>query len=327
MSNLFILEATNNSDIGLAFCYGLWGILATQSYTYYHSFPFDPLYTKITVGLVWAGTTAFIVLHEMCFHNLLLAATHRQQVDTVPATCMVATASASMMVFIVQAAFALRIYRLWKKLYIPLMCWIGASYCLASQIAFVVHVMERHIQFNKISMKYNWLLYSTYVVNALVDVIITSTLFYFLRKDRDCVQRRSTQFLNKLSLWTLETGLATSLTAVTFLILLKVDKARGPRTPFALVLISLYPFSLLGLLNGRPKPRVARTNRTQDASAIEFRAYSMATKTINLTVDASAVSTREQKDGISEVDESRSTLAAKGAQLVGNNNEIPGAEQ
>ncbi|KAJ7932729.1 hypothetical protein B0H13DRAFT_768541 [Mycena leptocephala] len=66
-----------------------------------------------------------------------------------------------------------------------------------------------------------WVLYINWGTTTVAELIIATTLVYWLYQQRTAVNRRTTALVNKIIQWTLETGVllsaATSLTLICFL--------------------------------------------------------------------------------------------------------------
>jgi hypothetical protein len=118
---------------------------------------------------------------------------------------------------LVQAWFAYRVLRLSGQLFIPILCWFLSFLRCAATVAVGVEALlsTSILQFE---IDFKWLLTSILAVGAAVDVIIAASLCYYLRKHRATSFQRTVKVINQMMIWTVETGLVTSVSAVAMLI-------------------------------------------------------------------------------------------------------------
>jgi len=162
----------------------------------------------------------------------------------------------------VQGFFSFRIYRLSRKLYIPCLVWILAVVQLLLSLLPVVEGSKENILISSFETEQTWVVYSTMGVSALNDIIIATTLVYYLYKERSDVEKRTVIVLDKLIQWTIETCVITSTAAILELICFAIMPENFTWIAVDVLLGELFTNSLLASLNSRATLRDVRTQGT-----------------------------------------------------------------
>jgi len=245
----FRLSLMSGLSYSLLISSAMWGITSIQIVSYYHTFKTDPLYLKIAVGSLWVCETLSLALHAATLYDLIF---YRGTFSFVPLKLYVAAAFASIIQTSVQILYAFRIYKIWAKIYIPLMCWTGSIYCLGAGLAMYFILMGHTVAKGfQLAQKYNWLVFSWYSVAAAVDIAITLSMCYILRRNRDQIRKRTLRMLDKLVLWTVQTGTVTSLMALAIVATYDTIWTRLIWFDLTIVITPLYTLTMVALLNGR----------------------------------------------------------------------------
>ncbi|KAK7036122.1 hypothetical protein R3P38DRAFT_2910694 [Favolaschia claudopus] len=100
----------------------------------------------------------------------------------------------------VQVFFEIRIYTLYKRLYLPILCGTASLATLIVGLVLVVDALLGASIQSYISTK-KWLLTTFWALCAVNDLIITAALLFFLIKRRSEVQERTKALLDKLITW------------------------------------------------------------------------------------------------------------------------------
>jgi len=156
---------------------------------------------------------------------------------------------ANFVMVLVQSFFAYRIYCLSQRWLITIVSWIGSAVRLGSAIGIAV-VSHRVVIIPTIVEEYRWLVILCYAVGAVIDVLNTLALSYYLFNARTKIMR-SRKMLERLMMWTIETGLITSfcnVLAVIFVFALPHGTAFLCMSVFT---TKMYSNSFLASLNGR----------------------------------------------------------------------------
>ncbi|KAF7984488.1 hypothetical protein HWV62_14614 [Athelia sp. TMB] len=164
---------------------------------------------------------------------------------------------------LVQSFFAHRIFVLSKRWPITLISWAGSFLAFTGTVAIMVLGQISYIA--KFDAEFGWLVTTTLALLLSVDIINTVALCMFLRIEKTGFQSTDSM-LNKLFIWTLETGLFTSLGALLMLVfslaLPKTTLWIGVSTFYA----KLYSNSLMASLNARETLRTIATGASQITS-------------------------------------------------------------
>jgi hypothetical protein len=84
----------------------------------------------------------------------------------------------------VQGFLSFRIFRLWKRLYIPFLTWtLSFLFLGATGVVFVAGLQS--MQFQLFEKKWGWLLDTLWAVAAANDLIIAATLVFWLARKRE----------------------------------------------------------------------------------------------------------------------------------------------
>jgi len=229
----------------------MWGITSIQTISYYRNFITDPHYLRITVGVLWICNTAYLILQTSSLYDLIRISASGSSY-AVPLTMFIATVIGTFVHNLVQVIYAIRIYRIWPAIYIPLICWAGSLYSFVATVIYCCFTMKKNVEeFILLKRKYDWLVYSWFSISAAVDIVITLTMCYLLRKNRDQIRKRTLRMLDKLVLWTIQTGTGTSLLALAVVVTYDAAPNPGICVGVSIVLINLCPLTLVALLNGR----------------------------------------------------------------------------
>ncbi|KAJ7222165.1 hypothetical protein GGX14DRAFT_428160, partial [Mycena pura] len=139
MEHLDVDPSLGAYQIGVLVSYGLFGVVTTQTYTYFTRFPDDSVETKTLVGFLWLCEA----VHALCIAATLYSYTITGYGDPkrllhAPSTLFIAIFFSGIIDGSVQSFFALRIYLLSRKVYIPCICWVLSFLrILGTTVAFV----------------------------------------------------------------------------------------------------------------------------------------------------------------------------------------------
>ncbi|KAF9456209.1 hypothetical protein BDZ94DRAFT_1276238 [Collybia nuda] len=245
-----ILGAIEVGSMASVLCHG---ILTMQTYHYFSSFPSDARGLKLMVVAIWTAALAHLIcilwgLYTLTITNFGLA----PQFLGLPHVLAVGAGFGAFIHSAVQSIYIYRMYKYSGSLYIPVLCWSISAYDFIAGIIFSVTVPEATfgVQIQYLN-DWSWLIYSLFVSTAFVDVIIAASLSYYLRKNRSRSMERTVHIIDRLVIWTIQTGLLTSLTALAVTITFAINKENNVWLGLFDFLTNLYPTALLALLNGR----------------------------------------------------------------------------
>ncbi|KAF7348647.1 hypothetical protein MVEN_01382900 [Mycena venus] len=243
-------------QIGVLVSYVLFGVTTTQAYIYYTRFPDDALRLKVLVAFAWVSE----LVHALCIGHTLYVWTisdyaHPERlVAAVPKSLDVAVLSSGGIAVCVQGFFALRIYRFSRKKIIPIIILIMAFLRLVG----VIYLSARGLQMKSLDgyvVQSKWVAICVWSVSAANDLTITATLVFILHRERNNLHGRSAAIVDKLILWTLETGLLTTVMAIAELTCFITMTRNFVWLAAFAVSERLFSNSLLASLNSRAKLR------------------------------------------------------------------------
>ncbi|KAJ7851107.1 hypothetical protein B0H13DRAFT_2400677 [Mycena leptocephala] len=206
-------------EIGILVSYAFFRVTTTQTYIYYSRFLHNPKKTKALVAFVWVCETA----HALCLGHALYVYTisnfaHPERLLGAPPKSLATTIFLTGIVeACVQGFFSFRIYALSKPLYIPILTWGMAFLRLPLCAAILVECLGFTTLLDITDAKWQWLLTATWSISAANNLTVTAALVVLCRQSRN-VHKRTTALVDKLILWTIETGMLTSAAAIVMLV-------------------------------------------------------------------------------------------------------------
>ncbi|KAK1221851.1 hypothetical protein PQX77_015321 [Marasmius sp. AFHP31] len=248
-------------EIGIVASVFLFGITSTQTYLYYQLFPVDPKWTRWMVASVWFlelghSITAIHALYVYTIHDF-----GEPKVETMqPPVSMAANFLISEIVFVcVQGYFILRITKISRT-------WLfttGCTLLLAARfVVFLFALVETQLMedLKQYEHDWNWALITMLSIGSFVDLAIPCGLVYFLLIQRSAAYKTTVAIVDKLILWTIETGLATGVLAVLTLVLHLALPGKFAWRAVYMCLPKMFSNALLVNLNSRVKLRAMQEN-------------------------------------------------------------------
>ncbi|KAF9231833.1 hypothetical protein BU15DRAFT_81942 [Melanogaster broomeanus] len=214
----------SNSDRFIIMTY-LFGISTLQFYHYMYYYPRDSLWLKFLVSLVWLVGAGHTIAVTAAMYSLTV--THfgdlspETDMAQLPASFTWAIVLSGVMTLLVQGYFAHRIRVFSKKLYIPVFCWAFSILRFAGTLYITVGAL-RAVRLEVFLRNKDWLLAWTLIGGACLDIIIAASMCYYLKREKAFAFTRTAKMLDKLMVYSIETGLLTSITAVTIYICYKL---------------------------------------------------------------------------------------------------------
>ncbi|GAW08191.1 hypothetical protein LENED_010237 [Lentinula edodes] len=213
----------------LAFC--LYGAMGIQVYCYYqHNFNKDPFWIKFLTVVTHFGDYSYLtVAHWPLSYSVAMS------------TLISAP---------VQTFYAFRISTLSKKV------WVLCLSILASIIRVALGFTDAALSEKATELLVFQHKFLGYIVGALavgiaVDIVNTISLILLLLKNKGMSMRSSRKTIDRLVLWTVETGLLTSIANFMSLILALSIQSQATWVGPILFTAKLYSNALLASLNGR----------------------------------------------------------------------------
>jgi len=177
---------------------------------------------------------------------------------------------------LVQGFFPYRIRLLSGRMHISVVCW---TLCVLRFIAGIGLAAEglldvaREPDYFRLQSQYGWLIMSGLNVGAVLDVLITVSLCFYIRQLYTSYNLpKSGELIHRLIVWTIQTGLITSFTSVVVAITFQTMEHNFVWLELYTFLAKLYSNSLFVSLNGRPRNRQiirAPSPKTPDTTTVD----------------------------------------------------------
>ncbi|KAI0049997.1 hypothetical protein FA95DRAFT_699318 [Auriscalpium vulgare] len=240
--------------IGIIVGATLWGITALQTWYYYREYPNDPWHFQLLVGLVFTLDTVHqIFISHTGYSYLVSNFFNPAYLEHVTWSILAEVLISGVVAVLVQSFFVGRIYTLSKKnLYVTgvvvilILAQFGVTLAYCSR-AFTMSTYTQIATIKGLSMAING-------TTAATDLAIAVVLCSLLHKSRTGF-RRSDTLINKLIIFTVNTGLLTSLDAICSLATIAALPDKFVYISFFFALSRLYANSLLATLNARARFR------------------------------------------------------------------------
>ncbi|KAH7907171.1 hypothetical protein BJ138DRAFT_1093049 [Hygrophoropsis aurantiaca] len=256
----------------------LYGMICMQTFFYFQNYPDDRRGIKVLVGCIWILETAHTALsiHFIEFYlimNFSDSTTLEYAVWSMPATYFIGFFIA----YAVNLCFIWRIWLLSKKR------WIGICLVILATIRLGFGLGNCSLSFRYSAWKeFRAHVFPTmvtgWVISAVVDTLIASSLCYYLHKRRTGM-KRTDSIINRLLLYSINTGAITSFFAILVIIMFLGLPTTLAFIGFVQVQSKFYAVSLFATLNTR-KSTVESANkavRTADNIPLSFTSHGHST--------------------------------------------------
>ncbi|KAJ8080699.1 hypothetical protein PM082_017533 [Marasmius tenuissimus] len=239
--------------IGLVVSAVLYGITILQTYLYYRNYPRDPRYLKILVLLVWLWDTLHLALCTTAVYWYLIS-----NFNNVPAlkqltwSMELQTDCNGIVGLLVQCFFAKRVWSMSQNIFLVSIIVFLATIHFALGIVFTVY----SFRFSTVDgfAKLIWVTSAGIGSAAAADVLIAASLCYYLSKSRTGF-KRTDSLIHTLIIYSLTTGLMTSLIDVVIIISFATMPQNYVWLAFFWIVGRCYVNSFLAALNSRESLR------------------------------------------------------------------------
>ncbi|KAI0045136.1 hypothetical protein FA95DRAFT_166694 [Auriscalpium vulgare] len=236
--------------IGIVVGSALWGVTALQTWSYHREFPEDAWHLKLLIAVVFVLDTLHqIFISHTGYLYLVSSQSNPRVVEHIQWSFLVEVLAAGLVAVLVQGFFVSRIYRLSKK---GIVLTLGLTVLVLGQFATCILFCAHSFNMKPLILKN--LLFAINAMTVAADLAIACALCCLFHKSRTGVKTSDT-IINRLIIFTVTTGLLTSLDAIGSL----AAVAASPNTliymPFCFALCRLYVNSLLATLHARTRFR------------------------------------------------------------------------
>ncbi|KAJ6574137.1 hypothetical protein B0H19DRAFT_1371349 [Mycena capillaripes] len=252
-------------EVGVLLSYFLFGVTTTQLYVYYTRFPDDNWKLKLLVAFVWAceATHSACVAHTLYLYTILNYGNPKSLIQALPFTFDSAVLFASFIIAFVQGFFAYRIYILGKRrIMVPAIFWAISTFRLFACLGIFVTGV-RMTSFVTYEAQFKWLMNTVWVIGAANDIGITVSSVYLLHTERNEIHSKTVPLVDKLIVWTIESGMMTSAWALLTLIFFATMGHNFVWLASYIIGARVFANSLLASLNGRSTLRAMETPTSQ----------------------------------------------------------------
>ncbi|KAG2341896.1 hypothetical protein BDR05DRAFT_935901 [Suillus weaverae] len=255
------IQLTGPLILGYQFNWGLYGVLATQLYTYHQAgFRDNRLIKFVAYGLFVIETLQLVMATSDSFHTLALGWGNILDLSNVWFSWFDLPFLTGLTSATIQCFYAWRLYILSKShvltITIAAIAVVQGSAAMAEGIQIFISQNVPGTQEDTFKTTAVWL-----GGTALCDIIICCAMFYFLSNSRTGF-RATDSMLNKLIRITIETGMVTAMIAIVELTLFLTFKHNFYHVVPAFILSKLYSNSFLVLLNSRKSSQRSTTPET-----------------------------------------------------------------
>lgn len=297
--------------IGVLIAMSLWGASTVQTYYYFNRYPKDELWLKSLVLVVWILDTIHqgMITHT-AYTYLITEYGNVAYLDVIVKTLLYEVIVSGILVFLVQSFFVLRIYKLsHNNIYVVVFLELLVIGELVVSLIYTdkglkLGTYSKLVQIANLSRAIN-------ALAAVSDVAIAVSLIFLLQRSRTGF-RRSDTVINRLILFSLNTGLLTSIDALLSLITITVLPNTFVYILFFVTISRLYTNSLLATLNNRKSlsgglgdestGETSFSQRNNRSRAVELEApgtiKGLGTRGLSIKVNTESETIREAEEGI-----------------------------
>ncbi|KAL4265198.1 hypothetical protein AB1N83_002830 [Pleurotus pulmonarius] len=228
------------------------GMLSIQCWNYFRSDKNDGIIVRSLVAVLWTLEVAGMACRWLGFYAG--AGSQRQRQDNQdPAFVLAPGILNSFTGPLVQAYYIFRIFRLSSSRAAPYLCWLATFASFAIQLATSIGLTQTKSVNVQWKLRWDSWYIASMALSAGIDLTITAILCYLLyrRKDPDQTTRCG-KLLDQLIVWTIQTGLITSIFACAGLVVFVAAWNSYSWIYLTGILSRLYPMTMLATLNARP---------------------------------------------------------------------------
>ncbi|KAF9507212.1 hypothetical protein BS47DRAFT_341250 [Hydnum rufescens UP504] len=242
------------SFVGILLTASCFGVLTVQTSTYYNAFPNDARPLKLAVGFLWvlqafqlASCTQSVYRWSLANYNnpsSLDWGTWEFGIHLINNGCSSLT---------VQTFFAYRVYSLSANIYIGVLVQALVLLQFGFGTAFTVKAYMNP-EFKVIVKECTWLVVSWFAIQATADIVISACMSLLLRRRRTGFQKTDS-VINRMALYTISTGLITSILSCSLLAMFVKHGFLVPELTLDMLLGVCYSITMLANLHMRTRLR------------------------------------------------------------------------
>ncbi|OCH89344.1 hypothetical protein OBBRIDRAFT_794379 [Obba rivulosa] len=258
-------------ELGILISTMLYGMSTIQVFSYLEIGKRDSRWLKLFVASIWILETIHTALIWVFLHSLTVS----NYGDETVLSKIEPTFAASVVIhdFVgaaVQSFYAYRVYALSHNIIFSIIQWLGSLLRIALILTLLAFAVQSPSLEDLVSA-HKGVTIAIVTTSAAVDVLNTTMLCYNLTTYRRNGTKQTTRTIDKIILWSVETGLITSLVAIAILIVMLALPQATIWEGLMMIYAKLYSNSLLVSLNARGSLRqIANATGTVGISTIKI---------------------------------------------------------
>ncbi|KAH7920983.1 hypothetical protein BV22DRAFT_1132647 [Leucogyrophana mollusca] len=270
LSNINVTVIVVPVNMGTVATSLLFGCCVIQAHIYYSGFAKDHLVIKLMVALVMMLELAHLACTVATMWFIAVTAYENPaRLAVWPPGGIVIIPITAVTRFIVQSYFTFRLWKLTNAVLLPMLCMILSLFTAGVSFA-VCGIAFRMTSLVAFYATQNLLITMWWVSQSVADATLTLALVYHLRRKRTAGFSRTSMSVNRIILWTAETGLFSSIFALLVLAFFLTMENKYVWNGLSACVGSIYGNSLLAMLNSR---LVLRANHAEGAYKLENKAH------------------------------------------------------
>jgi hypothetical protein len=235
--------------IGVIVSAALYGVTCIQTFYYFNNYN-DGLWAKILIVVLWVLETVHSIFASHAVYWFVITNYNN------PAGLAKATWSAiltipvsAIIMFLVHLFYAKRVWHMSQK-NLPLTGIIVLLACAHAALGIVIPVKSFELQYFAAFSKNTVIVDSSLALAVATDVLIATSLSYYLHTSRSGVKRTDT-LINKLLVYTINNGILTSVFDIITVVLVTTEVDNLEYLAIFQVVGNLYTNSMMATLNSR----------------------------------------------------------------------------
>ncbi|KAJ6510209.1 hypothetical protein C8R47DRAFT_787572 [Mycena vitilis] len=238
--------------LGAFFTVFFFGLTCMQTINYLKQFPNDVFVIKCTVVFLWTLQLVYTIC--ICEGAYTMSVTDFGQILTLlytPWGLNVGVVVGSLIDHGVQAFFVTRIYRVTGALTLSVFLWLVVAFLQGVSLKLAAEAI-RSDSIPIVGVKWKWLLTLLFFGDACLDIVNACVLCFYLKvQSRTAFSPSTAAILDRLVVYTLQTGLGTSMVALAAAISFKVAPEDYIWTMFFMAMPGSFLSALLANINNR----------------------------------------------------------------------------
>ncbi|KAJ7477097.1 hypothetical protein B0H11DRAFT_1290592 [Mycena galericulata] len=237
---------------GAFFTVFFFGLICMQSINYFKQFPNDIYLIKCVVVFLWVLQLAYTAC--ICQGAYTMAVTDFGEIFSLlytPWGLNLGVVIGSVIDHAVQAFFVARIYKTTGALYVSILLWMAVAFLEGVTLKLAAEaIISDSIPLT--DERWKWLLMLLFFGDATLDVVNACVLCFYLKvQSRTTFSQSTLALLDRLVVYTLQTGLTTSFVAIGAAISFSVAPHDYIWTTFFMAMPGSFQSALLANINNR----------------------------------------------------------------------------